>query len=273
MNNDIDSSLSFFSSNISPYYSKSSASMNDIIEDKKRYISKFPIRYYHLKNINIISNDIDDCRVSMDFTWKVKTNNGEEKEGESKTFVKLISKNSKFYISGIKDLEIIRKPTPKPSISKINSQLYKVVNVAYDDTLNVRTEPYVTNYNKIGELSPNATNINLLYCKKNNNGTTWCKIQYGSLMGWVIKRCLAPMDSYTNKICRVIKIPSDDTLNVRVNAGVNYPKIGELAYDATGVKVIKCKYSATNKKWCKVSHRFLPNSGWVRSKYLSKGCF
>jgi hypothetical protein len=68
---------------------------------------------------------------------------------------------------------------------------------------------------------------------------------------------------------KVIKVASNDTLSVRANAGTRNRKIGDLAYYATGIKVIKCKNAPNGREWCKVSH---PSSisGWVRSKYIRK---
>jgi hypothetical protein len=153
---------------------------------------------------------------------------------------------------------------------------YKVINVAHNDTLNVRSNPYFTNHNKVAELLPDALNIKLIKCMHNSKGTKWCKIKhndYGySISGWVIARCLSRQEktNILNSVTyKVIKIPSNDTLSVRANAGTRNRKIGDLAYYTTGIKRIKCKNAHNGRKWCKVSHPSIVD-GWVRSKYLRK---
>lgn len=72
---------------------------------------------------------------------------------------------------------------------------------------------------------------------------------------------------YASQQYHVIKIPNDDTLSVRIGAGTHNRKIGDLAYNAKKVKVIKCKKALNGKKWCKVSHTVSGTTmtGWVQS--------
>ena len=72
---------------------------------------------------------------------------------------------------------------------------------------------------------------------------------------------------YSKKL-HVIRIRSNDTLSVRKNAGINNKKIGALAYNATGIKKIKCKNAPSGKRWCKVSHPSII-TGWAMAKYIS----
>ena len=67
---------------------------------------------------------------------------------------------------------------------------------------------------------------------------------------------------------KVIDTRSDDTLNVRTGADVSYKKIGGLAYNAKGIKVLKCKNNSKGRKWCQVRHSSIP-TGWVSKRYLS----
>ncbi len=157
-----------------------------------------------------------------------------------------------------------------------NTNLYKVTNVAKWDTLNVRTNPYVTKNNKIDELVSNARHIRILKNTINYKGTKWSQIEYTAnsqiIRGWVVSRCLAlqsraPMHN-SNQVYKVIKIPSNDTLSVRNGLGTQYGKIGDLPYYARNVHIVKCGYSNKGEKWCYV--RYGTIAGWVSAKYLQR---
>ena len=67
---------------------------------------------------------------------------------------------------------------------------------------------------------------------------------------------------------KVVKIRSNDTLNVRKEAGVYNKKIGQLAYNARNIELQWCKNISNGEKWCKISH---PTArGWVSAKYIRK---
>ena len=68
---------------------------------------------------------------------------------------------------------------------------YKVIDIRSDDTLSVRTSAGSHN-RKIGDLSYNAGNIKILTCRKSSRGGKWCRVQWGSTVGWVSARYLAP---------------------------------------------------------------------------------
>jgi len=77
---------------------------------------------------------------------------------------------------------------------------------------------------------------------------------------------------YASQQYHVIKIPNDDTLSVRIGTGTHNQKIGDLAYNAKKVKVMKCKKAPNGRKWCKISHTVSGNTmmGWVSAKYLKQ---
>ena len=155
-----------------------------------------------------------------------------------------------------------------------NYKKYKVVNVASNDTLNVRKAPYAEYNNKVGELLPYAKNIKINRCKLNHKKVEWCYIEHYqnnyNLQGWVISRCLAPQDPIykTRNSYKVVHIRSDDTLSVRNGPGVRYYKIGDLPYYAKGIKVGDCRYVNKNGKWCMVEYGNL--RGWASKKFLRK---
>ena len=178
-----------------------------------------------------------------------------------------------------KRVEQTRKKIEEQSVYRPKIKLYKVVNVANWDTLNVRTKPYVTKNNKVDELAPYAQNIQVLQRKKNHKGTLWSRIRYTNnngynIEGWVVSRCLSLQNSTRSHktqrqtLYRVVKIPSNDTLSVRASLGTQYQKIGDLPYYARGVQMIKCGYSNKGGKWCQI--RYGGIEGWVSAKYLRR---
>ena len=150
---------------------------------------------------------------------------------------------------------------------------YRVVDIRSDDTLSVRVDAGIS-YRKIDELAYNTRNIQVIRCKLVYNNREWCKVRHPSIYtGWVSARYIAPQyrtlyrEPSIGKRYRVVNIRSNDTLNVRSNAGVYNRKIDELYYRATNIKVIRCKYTPQGNKWCKVSHPSI-YSGWVSARYL-----
>ena len=85
----------------------------------------------------------------------------------------------------------------------------------------------------------------------------------------VILLSLFTLMSYATD-CFVVNVASNDTLNVRVEAGASKSKVGELAHDSIGIKVSECKYIYKKDNWCHVSYSKLGTniSGWVSAKYL-----
>lgn len=158
------------------------------------------------------------------------------------------------------------------------AEMYHVVNIRSNDTLSVREGTNSRTY-KVGDLPFNARNVNVKYCAINSRGYKWCNIVYNGyyrvVRGWVSARYIRPSYSsdnssnYSSNLYRVIRIRSNDTLSVRVNAGTEYRKIDDLRYNARGIHIIRCKNAYNGRRWCKVSHPSII-SGWVRSKYITR---
>ncbi len=165
---------------------------------------------------------------------------------------------------------------------KYYADSYEVVNIRSNDTLNVRLGKN-SNTQRVGELAYNARKIKVLYCERNRNGSKWCKIRHNSygnrIRGWVSARYIQPSYRYRRRDrhdtpyyqprnrYHVVGISRYDTLNVRRDAGTEFRIIGELRYNAKGLRVIRCKQSYSDGKWCKVSHPSIPN-GWVSTNYI-----
>lgn len=71
-------------------------------------------------------------------------------------------------------------PTPLPA----EETVYRVINVASDDVLNIRSGPGVSN-GIIGTIPPNGTGVRIIGGGTTVGGYVWVPIQYGGVTGWV----------------------------------------------------------------------------------------
>jgi len=96
---------------------------------------------------------------------------------------------------------LIAEYKKKELLSQKKGPLYKVINVSRNDTLNVRTNPYVTSNNKIGELQPYTSGFYVVKTTVNYKGVRWAYINYNGLIGWVIARSIEEVgaSSYRKK--------------------------------------------------------------------------
>jgi len=68
-------------------------------------------------------------------------------------------------------------------------------------------------------------------------------------------------NTYNNRYVRVTGIRWNDTLAVRSGPSTSYRRIGNLAPDATGIRVLEC-----NRNWCNIQYGNMV--GWSYSQYL-----
>jgi len=171
-------------------------------------------------------------------------------------------------------MKILFRLLPLLFISLAYGESYRVVDIRSDDTLSVRVDAGVS-FRKIDELAYDTRNIKVIRCKLTYNGREWCRVRHPSIYtGWVSARYITPQyRSYNSdnlsydRRYRVVNIRSDDTLNVRSDAGIYNRKVDELYYNARNIKVLRCKYTPRGVKWCKVSHPSI-YSGWVSARYI-----
>lgn len=86
----------------------------------------------------------------------------------------------------------ILEPTPIPSTPQPLPQLYKVVDVAADDVLNVRRGPSV-DFAIVGALPPTATGIEMTGPAQQVDASVWAPISAAGVQGWVNAKFLAEM--------------------------------------------------------------------------------
>ena len=190
------------------------------------------------------------------------------------------------------------------SFSLAGGGYYRVVGVASDDTLSVRSAPSAS-AKKLTELMPYDTGIVIDSCTKRGR-TTWCSIDFlsddymffergfSAILGkkWVNRRYLkASRDilysdafSYAtnHNIFRVRGVAPDDQLNVRSAPYTHAKKVGVLYPDDVGIIARKCQ-KVGRSRWCYVAYDSqmrwsmgvgsmqIPYAilGWVNMRYLT----
>ena len=97
-----------------------------------------------------------------------------------------------------------------------------------------------------------------------NNG--WARTEHG----YISAKYIIPMGNIRSNqdMYKVVNIRSNDTLSVRTGPGTEYHKIGDLPYNAKGVKLGTCKTSKIGGLWCIVNYNNI--KGWASTKYLQK---
>jgi len=91
------------------------------------------------------------------------------------------------------------------------------------------------------------------------------------------------IDGHGPDAWRVNGISSNDTLNMRMGPGTNYPVLGSLAHNAVGLRLITCvpfyghgggvmwseaERAALPPRWCLIQHPDLIQAGWVAQRYI-----
>ena len=149
------------------------------------------------KQLKYICEKSDASNIHQEFYNNLNTL--KEKIDVKKQTIKIQKKSPlKYYIAGILTVIVAYGiHLVLQSSQEIFKNNYKVVNIASNDTLNVR-EDRGTVYKVLGELPFNAKNIAVSKCTPNDTGKEWCKIQYGSLVGWVRSKYISIDKSETN---------------------------------------------------------------------------
>ena len=145
---------------------------------------------------------------------------------------------------------------------------WKVQGVSTGDWLNVRSAPQ-SSASILGAMSFNATGVSVSNCQSNG----WCRVQYGCTSGWAFGNYLgrggSNPDGALAGVYRVVDHPRDSLLNVRSGPGTTFPIVGELAPDATNIRVRDCqKVKGWKMRWCTVEHS-TGAIGWAYGQYLA----
>ncbi len=143
------------------------------------------------------------------------------------------------------------------------SLLYRIVNVADDDVLNIRAAPSVNQPIK-GEIPPNGTDIQITGSSVNADGTAWVPIKYMNINGWVSSRFLIKQ----SWLFRIVHVEEGDVLNIRSDPGFDNPTIGKIPFDATTVQIIGTSTMIGDELWVPIKYGV--SKGWVNRYFLSE---
>lgn len=154
--------------------------------------------------------------------------------------------------------------------------LYRVVNVQADDVLNVRSGPGVT-YPLVGTIPTAATGIRTTGAGLQEGDMLWVPVRYGDIGGWVNRYFLAEESSSpspgatvppASSTYRVVGVASDDVLNVRSGAGVEYPLAGTIPPNGTDIEITGPGVEEGVIHWVPI--RYQGVIGWVNRDFLAE---
>jgi uncharacterized protein YraI len=139
---------------------------------------------------------------------------------------------------------------------------YRVVNVAADDSLNVRQGPGAR-YAIVAALPPDSRGLRLVGSAQCVG--VWCEIQYRAGTGWVntlyleydMAAAAAPTQTY-----RVTNVATDDVLHIRSGPGAGLASIGSIPPNGRGVRIV----GSCSGPWCPIEYQ--GTRGWVNKQYL-----
>ncbi|MGB0387851.1 MAG: protein kinase domain-containing protein [Ardenticatenaceae bacterium] len=143
------------------------------------------------------------------------------------------------------------------------SLLYRIVNVATDDTLNVRSAPKA-DASIVGEIPFNGTDIQITAPNVEVEGVIWVPIQHAQINGWVNRYFLIEQ----SLLYRVVNVEDDDTLNVRSGAGVDNSRVGTIRHNGTDVQITGTGVEVNGDFWVPIKYGQL--NGWVNRSFLSE---
>lgn len=165
-------------------------------------------------------------------------------------------------------------PDTQARVYASSRDMYRVVGVARNDVLNVRSAPS-PDANVVSRLAPNATGVHL----RGSCQGFWCPIRVGGKSGWVnhayieriTKRRVAQRQTAERRLSRagsaafayrVSGVRNNDVLNLRSDASQYAFVVGTIGPNARGLRIT----GSCRSFWCPIVHR--GRSGWVNRAYL-----
>jgi uncharacterized protein YraI len=141
-----------------------------------------------------------------------------------------------------------------------SSGTYRVVHVASNDVLNLRSDPG-TAHAIVGILPPNATGIKVVGpCAEG-----WCVVQHGSASGWANMKFLAAEGPVAPlaRTCHIVGVSHNDVLNMRAGpASDRHAIVGFIPPNGRGIAL-----KETAGTWSQVEYH--GTVGWVSGRYLA----
>lgn len=155
-------------------------------------------------------------------------------------------------------------PEPEPAEPGVR---YRVVEVAADDVLNVRSGAGVGNA-VVGTLAPSETHVTGSGRREVVSGTTWLEIESAGVEGWASSRYLEPIATRAalQTTFSVVDVAADDRLNLRSAPGIEHAKIGSIPPGSSGIEGTGAVVPVGVADWYEVT--FEGTTGWSHSRYL-----
>jgi uncharacterized protein YraI len=171
-----------------------------------------------------------------------------------------------------------------PALAQEPAQTYRVVGVAYDDVLNIRSGPAV-GYAIVGTIPPRGRGVRIV-----GRCEDWCPVRYNGASGWVNRYYLAaePAEASYDPSFQGIEPEQPRAHRKRAHLPAYWQVTGVAegeslkvhdspSADATVVHAFEPQSScirlsgACKKPWCQVAFPGLSGDrvGWVDSKNLS----
>ena len=141
--------------------------------------------------------------------------------------------------------------------------LYRIMNIAEDDVLNIRAAPGAKQP-ITGEIPSDGTDIQITGSMVDTDGTAWAPIKYMETSGWVNSSFLIKQ----SWLFRVVYVQESDVLNIRSQPGADNPAIGEIPSNATTVQIIGTSMMIDDAIWVPI--KYGPSTGWVNRYFLSE---
>ena len=145
---------------------------------------------------------------------------------------------------------------------------WQVQGVSSGDWLNVRSSGQ-SSAKTVGALAFNDIGVSVLGCQSDG----WCRVSHGCVTGWAFGKYIGRGGnqqgaSFTG-IYHVVDHPMNELLNVRSGPGSDFPVVGELAPNATDIRVGDCqRVKGWKLRWCTVQHAS-GTIGWAYGQYLA----
>jgi uncharacterized protein YgiM (DUF1202 family) len=145
-----------------------------------------------------------------------------------------------------------------------------VIQHTADDALNVREGPGV-DYAVIGTLAHDAAGVATTgFGANDDDDQLWVHVTHEDATGWVASWLLTPGECFEaapGEAC-VVDTVCTDRLNVRSGPGGDYPKIGSLAYNVTGVVTTgRSSNDDQGRAWIQIEYD--GEVGWAAGWFLT----
>jgi uncharacterized protein YraI len=152
-----------------------------------------------------------------------------------------------------------------PLDDNVATVFFKVVNVASNDALNIRSSS-TTSSKKIGQIASDESC--LVYLNRRDDSKRWVKVSYKGVEGWVSLNYLQIHNSPTCwRYYQVNNVQSNDTLNMRDSPSPYSRQVGNIPHNGSCLlRVDDVVVSET--RWYMVEYGGV--KGWVNTRYLRR---